>query len=154
MRMETQFSVYLINKPGVLAAVTGALAREKVNIVALALMDSGEHGALRIVCDDAAAARTVLGRAHDRWTECEVLAVELDHRPGAFARVAEELAVHHINITYAYCTGGAGGGRVTAIFKISDLDKAQKVLVALDSRLAGRKESRVVKTPHGQKDVH
>ena len=46
MQIETQFSIFLINKPGVLAAVTEELAKAKINIKALALMDSGEHGAL------------------------------------------------------------------------------------------------------------
>jgi hypothetical protein len=128
MRVETQFSVFLINKPGVLASITGALAKAHVNIVALALMDSGEHGALRIVCDKADAARKVLSTAHDRWTEAEVLVVELDNTPGAFAAVAQELADEHVNITYAYCTGGAGGGKVTSVFKITEMAKAQKLL--------------------------
>ena len=52
MQIETQFSIFLVNKPGVLAGVAGALARAKVNLVALALADSGEHGVLRIESDN------------------------------------------------------------------------------------------------------
>jgi len=148
MRIATQFSVYLVNKPGVLANVTGALAKHKVNIVALALMDSGEHGALRIVCDDAERARKVLGHAHDRWTECEVLAIDLENKPGAFSAVTQELAAEHINITYAYCTGGAVGGRVTAIFKVSDMNKALKLFEADKPE---KKKTPVRKTQRGQK---
>lgn len=146
MRIETQFSVFLINKPGVLASVTGALAKAHVNIVALALMDSGEHGALRIVCDDAVKGRAVLGTAHDRWTECEVLALDLSNEPGAFSAVAEKLAHEKVNITYAYCTGGAHGGKVTAVFKITDMKKAQKVLEDWGKKETP-KRSRTIKTP-------
>lgn len=130
MDTRTQFSVYLINKPGVLASVTGALAKQKVNILALALMDSGEHGALRLVCDDADATRKVLGRTHDRWTECEVVVLELDNRPGAFANVANRLSEEHINITYAYCSAGAPGGKTTAVFKVApeDIKKVAKIV--------------------------
>ncbi len=128
MRVEMQFSVFLINKPGVLASVTSALAKAHVNITALALMDSGEHGALRIVCDNAQAARDVLGKAHDRWTETEVVVLELPNEPGAFSNVAQKLADEHVNITYAYCTGGAPGGKTTAVFKVADLKKTMKVL--------------------------
>ncbi len=130
MRVSTQFSIFLINKPGVLAGVTGALAKAKVNIIALALMDSGEHGTLRIVCDSADKTRKVLGKAHDRWTESEVLVLELENKPGAFSRITERLAAEHIDINYAYLTGGAPGGRTTAVFKIADLKKAQHVLSA------------------------
>jgi hypothetical protein len=128
MRIETQFSIFLINKPGVLAAVTGALAKAKVNIIALTLADAGEHGVLRIVCDDPDKGRAVLGRAHDQWTETEVMVMELENRPGVFANVAQRLADGHVNVSYAYCTGGAPGGRTTAVFKIPDLIHAKMVL--------------------------
>ena len=68
----------------------------------------------------AKAARKVLGSADDRWTETEVLVMELSNEPGAFAAVAQKLADEHVNITYAYCTGGARGGRTTAVFKLQD----------------------------------
>jgi len=150
MCAQTQFSIFLINKPGVLATVTGALARAKVNIIALTLMDSMEHGVLRIVCDDAEIARKVLGKAHDSWTETEVLLIELENDPGAFARVAKRLADEHINISYAYCTSGAHGGRTSAVFKVADLGKAQRVLSSGASSKNG-KSGRTVKTPAGRK---
>ena len=149
MQVQTQFSVFLINKPGVLATVTEALAKAKLNIRALSLMDSGEHGALRIVCDDSEATRKVLSKAHDRWTECEVLTMELGNEAGAFAKVAKQLAEEHININYAYCTGGAYGGKVLAVFKIADLKKAQKVLKAHKS--PGKDGSGTVKRPPGRR---
>ncbi|MFP3936749.1 MAG: ACT domain-containing protein [Phycisphaerae bacterium] len=146
MQVHTQFSVYLINKPGVLASVTGALAKQKVNILALALMDSGEHGALRLVCDDADGARKVLGKTHDRWTECEVAVLELDNRPGAFANVAKRLSDEHVNITYAYCSAGAPGGRTTAVFKVAPED-LKKVGKLLEDRSEGKKSRPVKRKP-------
>ncbi len=148
METRTQFSVYLINKPGVLASVTGELARQKVNIIALALMDAGEHGALRLVCDDPEATRKVLGKTHDRWTECEVVVLELDNRPGAFANVANKLSDEHINITYAYCSAGAPGGRTTAVFKVApeDIKKVAKLLEGGNAK----KSSRPVKRKPGR----
>ena len=128
MRVMTQFSIFLVNKPGVLAQVMSALAREKVNVTALTLMDSSEHGVLRLVCEEPDRARAALARSHDRFTETEVLALELTNEPGAFAHAAEKLAAAHININYAYCTGGAPGGKTTAIFKVADLKKALRVL--------------------------
>ncbi|MCY2929803.1 MAG: ACT domain-containing protein [Planctomycetota bacterium] len=145
MFLQTQFSVFLVNKPGVLATVTDALARAKVNIIALTLMDSMEHGVLRIVCDNAGAAREVLGRCHDRWTETDVIVLELSNEPGAFAKIAGKLAEAHINISYAYSTGGAHGGRTTAVFKVADMKKAQKLL---EGERPGRKKGDgIVKTP-------
>ena len=130
MHVATQFSVFLINKPGVLASVTGALAKAGVNVNALALMDSGEHGALRIVCDDPEKTRAVLAKTHDRWTETQVLVTELDNRPGSFAGVARALTEAGVNITYAYFSGEPHGGKTTTVIKVADLDKAMQVLQA------------------------
>jgi hypothetical protein len=130
MHIETQFSVFLVNKPGVLANVIDALAKARINIIALTLTDYSEQGVLRVVCENSAQARAVLGKAHDRWTETDVLVMELSNEPGAFAAVAQNLADEHVNILYAYCTGGARGGQTTAVFKLVDPKKAMKVLSA------------------------
>jgi hypothetical protein len=124
----TQFSVFLVNKPGVLAQVTGALAHEKINIVAMTLVDSQEHGVLRLVMEDPAAAHTVLTKLNLPITETDVICLELSNNPGALSDVATLLGQNHININYAYCTSGAPGGKTTGIFKVADPAKALKIL--------------------------
>jgi hypothetical protein len=128
VRTQTQFSLFLINKPGVLAQVARAMAEQKVNIVAMTLVDSQEHGVLRLVADDAAHAQAALAGLGLPMTQTQVLCLELSNRPGALAEVAGLLGEHHININYAYCTSGAAGGRTTGIFKVADPKKAQHVL--------------------------
>jgi hypothetical protein len=127
-RTDTQFSVFLVNKPGVLAQVTKALADGKVNVVAMTLVDSQEHGVLRVVADEPARAREVLRKLNLPMTETDVLCLDLSNRPGALADVATVLGQNHVNINYAYCTSGAPGGRTTGIFKVADVKKAQHVL--------------------------
>lgn len=129
MKMVKQFSVFLVNKPGVLAQVTGSLAKAHINLRALTLVDSSEHGVLRLVCDEPEdQVRKFLARTHDHFTETDVLEVELSNAPGAFADAATKLSEAHININYAYLTSGGPGGRTTAIFKVADMKKALKVL--------------------------
>jgi hypothetical protein len=128
IRSEIQFSVFLVNKPGVLAQVTRALADEKVNVIALTLVDSQEHGVLRIVAANPDTARRVLTKLNLPMTETDVLCLDLSNRPGALADVAGTLGEHHVNINYAYCTSGAPGGRTTGIFKVADPAKATKAL--------------------------
>jgi hypothetical protein len=129
-RVQTQFSVFLVNKPGVLAQVTQALAEARVNIVAMTLVDSQEHGVLRFVAEDPVAARAVLKALNLPMTETEVLCMDMSNRPGALADVAGRLGQNHVNINYAYVTSGARGGRTTGIFKVADLGKAQRVLMS------------------------
>lgn len=128
VRIETQFSVFLVNKPGVLAQVTGALAEGKVNIIAMTLVDSQEHGVLRVVAGKTAEALKALTALNLPLTQTDVLCVELPNRPGALSDVATLLSTHHININYAYVTSGAPGGKTTCIFKVADQNKAIKLL--------------------------
>jgi hypothetical protein len=128
IRTAVQFSVFLVNKPGVLAQVARALAEEKINIVAMTLVDSQEHGVLRIVVENPDTARTVLGKLNLPLTETDVLCLELSNDSGALSSVATLLGEHHVNINYAYCTSGAPGGKTTGIFKVADPAKAVHVL--------------------------
>jgi hypothetical protein len=127
-RTDIQFSIFLVNKPGVLAQVTRAISDAKLNILAMTLVDSQEHGVLRLVSDNAPTARQTLAKLNLPMTETEVLCLDLPNKPGALADIATLLGEHHININYAYCTSGAPGGRTTGIFKVADPKKAIHVL--------------------------
>ena len=94
----------------------------------MTLVDSQEHGVLRLVAQDASAARDVLATLNLPMTETEVLCVDLPNQTGALADVATLLGENHININYAYCTSGAPGGRTTGVFKTGDHAKAEKLL--------------------------
>ena len=128
--METtkQITVFLENKPGRLANVLSALAREKVNITALSVMDKHEHSVLRLVSDDPARTAQVMQALNTPFTEADVLAVELRNQPGALAHVCEVLAAEHVNIDYAYCSSGGRNGKTVGVFKVSNTDKAMKIL--------------------------
>jgi hypothetical protein len=123
-----QLSVFLENKPGRLANVLSALARDKVNITALTVMDSHEHSVLRAVADDPAKAIQVIKALGTPYAETEVLVVQLRNQPGSLAHVCEVLAAEHINIDYAYCSSGGRNGKTAGIFKVSNAEKAMRVL--------------------------
>jgi hypothetical protein len=128
--METtkQVSIFLDNKPGRLANVLSALAKEKINVTALTVMDSHEHSVLRAVTDDAAKTLKVLKTLGIHCGESDVLLIELRNQPGALANVCETLAAEHINIDYCYASSGGRNGRVFGIFKVSNTDRAKNVL--------------------------
>lgn len=128
LRTATQLSVFLVNKPGVLASVCHRLAEEKINIIGISMMDATEHGVLRLVAEDAARARRALTALDVPTTEQEVLLASLPNRPGALADMVERLAAAHISVHYAYVTTGAAGGKTLGIFKVSDQNKAIKTL--------------------------
>lgn len=128
MYVTTQFSIFMVNKPGVLAQVLGEFARAKINVIAITMMDSVEHGVMRIVFESPEKAKDVLSKLNMPHNETEVLCVNLANKSGALAAVAEKLAKNHINISYAYCTAGAKGGRTTGVLKVADVKKAMRIL--------------------------
>ena len=128
MNVAPQFSIFMVNKPGVLAQVLGEFARAKINVTAMTMMDSVEHGVMRVVVAAPERAKQVLSKLNMPYNQTEVLCVTLANKAGAFAAVAEKLARNHINISYAYCTSGAKGGRTTGVLKIADVKKAMRIL--------------------------
>ena len=138
MQSTTQFGVFLVNKPGVLAQVIDAIAEAKVNVAALTIVDAQEHGVLRLVSDDVEGLRRVLGTLNLPTHESKVLSVELPNNPGALASVLTRLADEHVNIQYAYVTAGAAGGKTTGILKVDSLVKATRVLSGKPQRVAKR----------------
>jgi hypothetical protein len=128
MQRNVQFSVFLVNKPGVLSQIFRELAKAKVNVEAVAMMDSMEHGVLRFTVDEPAGARGALQRLNIPFTEAEVLEVTLPNRPGAVADVCERLAGAHISVGYLYCTSGKIVGKTDVVLKVPDIKKAMKVL--------------------------
>lgn len=141
MQTSKQITVFLENKPGRLANVLSELAKEKVNIIALSVMDKHEHSVLRLVTENPAQTSQVIQSLNTPATEAEVLLVELKNQPGALAHVCEVLASEHINIDYAYCSSGGRNGKVVGIFKVSNAEKARRVL-AEGNHVKGRAEPR------------
>ncbi len=130
MEKCVQFSVFLMNKPSALSRIFRELAKAKVNINALAMMDSMEHGVLRLIVADPTAARNVLQTLNVPATETEVLTTTLSNRPGAVADLCDRLSAAHVRIGYMYCTSGAKGGKTTVVLKVPDMKKAMKVAEA------------------------
>ena len=125
-----QFSIFLANKPGLLGKICRTLAAAKINIVALSMMDTSEHGVLRIVAKDADRAKTALKELNLPMTQSRVLAVPMPNRPGALADVCERLSANRVQVSYVYGTTGSSGGKAVDIFKTQSISKATKVLAA------------------------
>jgi hypothetical protein len=134
MYKAKQFSIFMVNKPGVLAQVLSDFAKAKINIVAITMMDSVEHGVMRVIFENPKKALKVLKKLNMTYNETEVICLNLANKAGALAKVAEELSKNHINISYAYCTAGAKGGRTTGVLKVADVKKAEKLLTKKNTK--------------------
>src|SRR5207245_8870101 len=135
MASTKQISVFLENKPGRLANVLSALAREKVNLNALTVMASHETGVLRFIVDDLAKARQVLKKLGTPFSESDVVQVDLRNQPGAMAHICEVLAGEHLNIEYAYSGPGGRNGKSIGIFKVYNTEKSSRLFTDLTHQL-------------------
>jgi len=119
------------DKPGTMAELCSALGRDGVNISAVSVPEPIGRGRVKlrvmVPADDLAKARDALKRTKLRFSEEEVLDVELDNRPGAFGELAGKLARAKINIRYAYATTSAFA-RARVIMAVPDVNKALAVL--------------------------
>ena len=128
MEFVHEVTAHLENKPGRLAKICSALAHEKIDIRALSVMDSADRSVLRFVTDDLEPTKKVLNSLGTEFESHDVLAVEMDNRPGALSRLLERLAEEHINIEYAYVALGAAQGKALGIFHTSNPKRAQQIL--------------------------
>jgi hypothetical protein len=129
MEFVHEITAFLENKPGRLAKICSALAHEKVDLRALSVMDTNGKSVLRFVTDQLEETRKVLTSIGTEFTTSDVLAVEMEHRPGALARVLERLAEEHINIEYAYSAASSSPGRSLGIFHTSNQKRALQLLI-------------------------
>jgi len=102
-----QLSVFLENRPGVLAKVCRTLAAEKVSLKGVSVSDSVDHAVVRVVVDKPGKARRVFEDHNLLVIETEVLAVSIPDKPGELGKVAGRLSRAKLNISYLY--GSAQG---------------------------------------------
>ena len=96
-----QLSVFIENRPGRLSAVTKILGDNDVNIRAMSL-DTKDFGILRLIVDDFEKAVSALKTEGFSVTTTQVLAVEINDRPGGLSEAMKALYNDNISVEYMY----------------------------------------------------
>jgi len=123
-----QLTVFIENRRGRLAAVCGALGRAGINIQALSLADTADFGILRLVVSDPETAARVL-RDEGFSVACnELVAVQVEDRPGGLARVLRVLDEAGVNVEYLYPFTGEREGRARLAFRFEEPQEALRAL--------------------------
>jgi hypothetical protein len=128
MEVCEQLSIFLENKPGVLARVCAALSEAGVNLRAMSVSDTVDHAVVRLIPADARAAREILERGGALVVETDVLCLRIPDRPGALADLARKLAEAEINIEYAYGSAGTGAPEGLLVLRVDDLERAKRAV--------------------------
>ena len=128
-----EFTVTIEDKPGALGRFFQALAQRNINVLAFqSYVEEGESLA-RLLVDDPAGAKTVLGSLGMIFEETEAAVIRLAHRPGELARATVRLGERHINVDYSYSGLEPESDRAVAVFGVDNLKQALKALDELAS---------------------
>lgn len=120
----TQVSVFIENREGRLAEVSRLLSSRGINIRSLSLADSSDFGVLRLIVDDPANCLKVLTGAGFVARPTEVLALEIEDRPGGLDRVLSLFSANGINVEYMYAFVEKSHDNAIVIFKTGDNARA------------------------------
>lgn len=128
MAQQIQFSVFLPNKPGMLAHLCQVLAAKGINLRAISVAETTEQSLVRFVAHSPARVRKVLSHEGIAFGETNVLVVTMPDRPGALGQAAAKFAAAKVNINYVYSGATAGKGKAAVVFGVSDIQKALDLL--------------------------
>ncbi|HTX52313.1 MAG TPA: ACT domain-containing protein [Candidatus Baltobacteraceae bacterium] len=119
-----QISVFLENRSGRLAEITGVLAKNSVNIRALSLADTADFGILRLIVDRPAVGLRVLKEHGFTVGVTEMVALELPDRPGGLWGILTTLEAAGLNVEYMYAFVQKSGQNAVIIFRFDEPETA------------------------------
>ncbi|MGQ9592832.1 MAG: ACT domain-containing protein [Planctomycetota bacterium] len=122
-----EFRVVLSNRPGELARVATALARQGVSLKAVAATAHSNQVTVHLVGHDVESTRAGLEAAAIPFEEHEVLSVLLEDKAGELAKIAGALADAGVNLNAIYLAGRADD-LVEIVVAADDTKKAKKIL--------------------------
>jgi hypothetical protein len=133
MPLAKEFTVTIEDKPGALGTCFLALADRGVNVLAFQSYVEENESLARLIVDDQATAKAVLGGLRMIFEVTEVAIVRLVHRPGELGRAASRLGEKQINIDYSYCGLEPGSTLALVAFGVDNPNLAATLLDELAS---------------------
>jgi hypothetical protein len=121
-----QLAVFAENRPGELARLTNVLAEAGINLRWITIATTGDCGVMRLVVDRGEEAAQRLSQSGFMVTRVDILAVEVEDRPGTMAKVAKSLAHHGINVRNA--SGFVIRKRAVILLEVEDPPRACTLL--------------------------
>ncbi len=117
-----QISVFLENKAGQLADITGILSDNQVNMRAISIAETADYGVLRLIVDDASKASSILLEQGFILTMTPVVGVSVSDTPGGLSKVLGVISRAEIDVEYMYSVFGQKDGQACMIFRVADTE--------------------------------
>jgi hypothetical protein len=123
-----QISIFLENKAGRLSEVTRIFEEGRINIRALSLADTSDFGILRLIVNDNEKAKRLLKENGFTVRSTEVVAVEVQDKPGGLHQILTALSKAGVNVEYMYAFVRQSGQNAVLIFRFDNTAAAAEVL--------------------------
>ena len=121
--MVYQISVFLENRAGQFAEITGIMAENGIDLRAISIAETEDYGILRMIVDDAQKATSVLMQHGYLLTMTPVQVVAVPDQPGGIAPVLAALAEGNIDIEYMYSLFTHIEGKAYIVFRVADAEQ-------------------------------
>ncbi len=128
MPIQKQLSVFMPNRPGVLAQTCAILSEAGVNILALAVHDTVDNAVVRFLVDQPTKALLLLEQEELYVLEQDVVVLEIGNQFGELTRICQALAEADINIAYAYCTATKDQDSGCLVLKTDNPERTLEIL--------------------------
>ncbi|MFZ5974299.1 MAG: ACT domain-containing protein [Bacillota bacterium] len=138
--MVKQISVFIENKKGRLAELTGQLRENNIDLKALSIADTTNFGILRCIVDNPDLAIKVIRGAGFTANITEVLAVEVPDVPGGLSTILDYLAQADISVEYLYSFVHTQSKSALILFRVEEPEKAKDLLLAKGVRILTAEE--------------
>lgn len=123
-----QISIFLENRTGQLAEITGLLAENKINLRAISIAETADYGVLRIIADDAEKATGILLSHGNILSMTPVTVVAVPDKPAGLSEVLSLLADGDVAIEYMYSLFTHENGKAYMVFRITEEEKFAALL--------------------------
>ncbi|MCE5301272.1 MAG: ACT domain-containing protein [Spirochaetia bacterium] len=119
-----QLSVFLENREGRLAEAVGLVAEAGINIRALSLAETADFGVIRMIVDTPDKAITALKAKSIIVKTTDVIAVEVEDKPGGLKKVLDVFHSQGINIEYMYACVEKNNSNAVMLLRVENPEAA------------------------------
>ncbi len=117
-----QISIFLENRTGKLAEITGLLAENKINLRAISIAETADYGVLRIIADDSEKATNVLLNSGNIINMNPVTVVAVPDKPAGLSELLNMLAKSNVSIEYMYSLFTHQNDKAYMVFRVTDYE--------------------------------
>lgn len=123
-----QISAFAENRPGALLNIITTLRDHQIDIRAMSLADTTDFGILRLIVSDPDAAVDALRSSGVTCSLTDVIAVELEDKPGSLFDIFTALAGANVSVEYTYAFKTPVGAKACCALRVDRNEEGVRAL--------------------------